>query len=428
MLASAGGGYERWTGHHDNTPARASAQRSAHHDSQPRSHAKRQRAASRTTIRSNVSSAEVRPPSATVPRGPTWSLVPLGVATMLALLLPRGRLGSSLYRVAAQPGAYRQGGTFWSAAAVKAPNSVYPSGLITTGQPIYPSLVVGSRCTSGTSSSRRSHRVKGTIELRALVLSQTDTWQEVSTVVPITKFTGDKTTISSDLPLAGLYGLINSVAVESGITGSSYSVDIQPVVHITGTVDHHPIDETFSPVLPFAVTQTVIRVDAAVAPPPPGPPTSRLPPAPRWNRRCTQSNSAASRRSPPTRSRWPGTTSRFPSFRWLGATFAVLAHRARRAPRPSAAPASEAERRGTVREQVPRAHRAGHLPGTTTGPCADHGSRFHPPRRAAHNLSSGPILYEVRDGYRTFAVDDDTRAGTSLLPSTDVRAARGTNS
>jgi hypothetical protein len=101
-------------------------------------------------------------------------------------------------------------------------------------------------------------------------LSQSDTWQRLSTVKAITPFTGDRTSVTSSLPLEDLYNLIASVSTQSGGASESYSADIQPIIHITGTVDNKPINATFSPVLPFTVTKTTITLDAAVAPPPPG--------------------------------------------------------------------------------------------------------------------------------------------------------------
>jgi signal peptidase I len=203
--------------------------------------------------------------------GPTSTLMSLGVALALALLFLGIGFSRPLQVTGGLPNAYQQSGTFSYSAAPKTPTAVYPTGVVSTGDPIYPSLVevvnlrFGYRFTSSL-----PHSIKGTLELRALVLSQADTWQEVSTVVPIADFVGDKTFAATDLSLASLYTLIGSVSAESGVAGTNYSVDVQPVVHIKGTVDGRRIDQKFSPVLPFAVTTTAIRVDVAVAPPPPG--------------------------------------------------------------------------------------------------------------------------------------------------------------
>ena len=103
-------------------------------------------------------------------------------------------------------------------------------------------------------TSALPHQITGTIELRALVLSHSDRWQALNTVAPVTKFSGDTTSVTRDLALSDLYAFINSVTAVSGLPGANYSVDIQPVVHITGTVGGQSVDERFSPLLPFAVS------------------------------------------------------------------------------------------------------------------------------------------------------------------------------
>jgi hypothetical protein len=119
-------------------------------------------------------------------------------------------------------------------------------------------------------TSSLPHHVKGTIALRGLVLSKTDTWQELSTINAAVPFDGDRTTLVSTVALSGLYGLINTVSAQSGVTGATYSADIQPVVHITGTVGGRSIRDTFAPVLPFDVGPTSISLNPAIATPLPG--------------------------------------------------------------------------------------------------------------------------------------------------------------
>ena len=119
-------------------------------------------------------------------------------------------------------------------------------------------------------TSALPHHIKGTIELRALLLSQTDTWQNLSIVKKSTSFVGDTTLLVSSLPLSGLYPLINSVSAQSGTVGADYSADLQPVIHITGTVGPKSINETFAPALPFAIAPSVITLNATTAPAPPG--------------------------------------------------------------------------------------------------------------------------------------------------------------
>ena len=203
--------------------------------------------------------------------GPLWFLAILGVSIGLAILLLGLGFSRPSQRAVPLTSAYRQSGVFSYSAQVKAPTEAYPSGTVTTGQPIYSNLVstVTLRFDYRFASSL-PHHVKGTIALHGLVLSNTDTWQEFSTIKTAASFDGDRSSLVSTVALSGLYGLINTVSADSGVTGTTYSADIQPVVQIVGTVDGQPIHETFAPVLPFDVGPTSIVLAPAVAAPLPG--------------------------------------------------------------------------------------------------------------------------------------------------------------
>ena len=203
--------------------------------------------------------------------GPVLSTIAICVCALLAVALLGIGFSRPATRIVPFAGAYRQTGTFSYSAPVIAPTPVYPSGVVTTGQPIYPSLVNTVAMTFRYAfASSLPHTVHGTIEFRALLLSQTDTWQEVTTIHPTSKFTGDRTTITSQLGLTDLYNFIKSVSQQAGVTATTYSADLQPVVHLAGSVDGRRINETFEPVLPFAVTQNVITLAVAAAVAPPG--------------------------------------------------------------------------------------------------------------------------------------------------------------
>jgi len=341
--------------------------------------------------------------------GPVSTLIALGVVIALAALCLVVGFSRPSTRPGVQANAYQQAGTFAYSAATTGPSAVYPSGTVGTGQPIYPSVVNTVRVDFGYKfRSAHTHHVQGTIQLRTLVLSKADTWQELSTVAPVTKFSGDRASVSADVSLADLYALINSVSTESGVTGTNYSLDLQPVVHVTGTVDHHPIDQTFSPVLPFAVTEGAIRVDVAVAPPPPGATfvpasaTAALDSALQPSRRGTIPNTVAS----------DITIARYhvpvPLVRYLGIAFALSAlvlaivHDRRR-------------RRGTRRseeETIARQADVLIIPISTFGSSSGQTLVTVPDFKDLAELArflERPILYEVRDGNRTYAVDDEIR-------------------
>jgi signal peptidase I len=203
--------------------------------------------------------------------GPTSTLVTAGVLSALAIIFLLVGFSRPLQTVAPIPAAYQQTGSFSYSAPVITPTDVYPSGSVTTGQPIYPALVDTVILDYKYKfTSPLPHHITGTVELKALLLSTSDTWQDLSVITPTRAFTGNSTSVVSSLPLKDLYTLVNNVAAGSGIAGVDYSADIQPVVHIVGTVGGKKINSTFSPVLPFTVTQSSITLNDAVAPAPPG--------------------------------------------------------------------------------------------------------------------------------------------------------------
>lgn len=203
--------------------------------------------------------------------GSTSTFIALALFIFLALVSLGLGFSRPSQREAPLAGAFEQSGTFSYSAAPKVPTPVYPTGSVATGAPIYPSLVndVVLRF-SYRFSSGLPHHVSGTIELKALLLSQSDTWQEVSVIKVPATFTGDTVSIANSLSLKALYGLIDTVSAQSGVTGAAYVADIQPIVRITGEVGGRPIRENFSPVLPFTVAPTVITLNNAIAAAPPG--------------------------------------------------------------------------------------------------------------------------------------------------------------
>ena len=303
---------------------------------------------------------------------------------------------------------------------MNAPTPVYPSGFVTTGQPIYSSLVndvvVHFKYQF---ASALGHHIKGTIKLDALLLSQADTWQRLSTVKAITAFSGDRTSVTSSLALQDLYTLIANVSNHSGGASQTYSADIQPIIHITGTVDNKPIDATFSPVLPFTVTQTTITLNAAVAPAPPGATYVR---ALRRHRACRHGDPTQTGSIPHLVSNEISVAKYdvpVPLLRVLGFVFGAFAlilagiHELTR-------------RRKSVRSDEELIASRLHslivpvVSLSAPGAAVDVPSFAHLAGLA--QFLEQPILYEISDGNRTYAIDDDAHRYV-YRPSLDLDAA-----
>ncbi len=192
-----------------------------------------------------------------------------GAALLLGVALLVAGFGASKARTLAVTG-YQNTGTFSYQAKVIAPNPTYPTGFARSGQPVFLSAFKTiSVAFHYRFTSPHVHHIKGTISLKALVASNS-TWRNLYTLAARTTFTGDTAAVGGTFDLGSLAALLNKISVESGTLGASYTIDLQPIVHVTGDVDGHPVTSSFSPVLPFTISQTVLALAVAQATAPPG--------------------------------------------------------------------------------------------------------------------------------------------------------------
>ena len=165
---------------------------------------------------------------------------------------------------------YTQQVTFgYSAQAPAGP--VYPTGTIRTGDPIFLSLVrqvdvhVKYRF-----STLAQHDIRGSEEIVAQLSGQSG-WSRNIVLVPPTRFTGDDTSTDVVLGLRRLESLLAKVGALTGVPGVTYTVAIEPVMHIRGTVAGNPVNVSFSPAMNFELgPQQLVPQGAATTPSQPG--------------------------------------------------------------------------------------------------------------------------------------------------------------
>ena len=148
------------------------------------------------------------------------------------------------------PTPYHQQVSFgYSATAPAGP--VYPTGAVHTGDPIFLALVhqVGVRVNYHFSSTA-PHDIVGTEKI-LLQLSAVSGWSRSIVLTPTTHFTGDQTSTEVTLDIHQIQSLLGRVGALTGIPGVAYTIAVDPVVHITGTVAGNPLDLSFSPTMPF---------------------------------------------------------------------------------------------------------------------------------------------------------------------------------
>jgi hypothetical protein len=192
-----------------------------------------------------------------------------GVALILGALLIAAGFGATLARTVSVTG-FHQTGTFsYSAKTLRASPS-YPDGTAKSGQPLYLSLVRDMRVAfSYRFTSNFAHSVHGTVMLKAL-LSSSGSWQHLYTLEKAKAFSGDTARVGGTVDLRQLQALTNEVSSEAGTPGASYTIQLKPIVHVTGKVDGQRITSSFVPVLPFTLSPTALDLSIPQTAAPPG--------------------------------------------------------------------------------------------------------------------------------------------------------------
>jgi signal peptidase I len=190
-------------------------------------------------------------------------------ALSLALVLMIAGFGASLSRTIPVSG-YRQTGTFSYVAKTARPDATYPTGFARSGQPLFLSSFKDITIKFAYRFiSTLPHHVHGTVSLKALIASDTS-WRNLYTLEKTTRFTGDSVKVGGAFDLKQLQTLLTQISLETSSAGSEYTIDLQPVVHIVGTVNGKAVNATFSPVLPFTATPSLLKLNIAQTVAPPG--------------------------------------------------------------------------------------------------------------------------------------------------------------
>ena len=175
-----------------------------------------------------------------------------GVAYLVTLSLPAGP--STTARSYEQRGSFSYGATPASAA------SVYPTGAVTTGDPIFLRLVRDLRVTFAYRfSSTLPHSLEGTAGLRAVLRSPEGWKHEVVLQAPLSFHSGAGVTAGT-FHLDRLRALIARFQAATGVTDATYTLTVKPLVAVHGTVAQAPVTEQFAPALQFQLDALELRV------------------------------------------------------------------------------------------------------------------------------------------------------------------------
>jgi signal peptidase I len=185
-----------------------------------------------------------------------------GGALVLGLLLVAVGFMTPL-RKSAPVNAYSQIGSFNYSAAVEHADPAYPTGTAQTGQPLFLNdFKTATLSFAYQFKSSLKHNVHGTISFAAQLSSDT-TWHRNVTIMPAHKFNGDLAVASGNVDLNQLRALLTKLGQDSGDAGASYAVTLVPIVTVHGTVGGKQISDTFTPTLPFSVSNAIAKLNVA---------------------------------------------------------------------------------------------------------------------------------------------------------------------
>jgi hypothetical protein len=143
--------------------------------------------------------------------------------------------------------AYTQQMSFGYRAYVR-PGPVYPTGTVTTGDPIYLQLVHRVNVTATYQlKSAVPHQVHGTIRMRGTV-TNTSGWRRSFWLAPPKAFVGDRARTSALIDITRLQSLTNRISAQIG-SGGNYTVAIVPRVKVSGQIAGQPIRTAYGPSL-----------------------------------------------------------------------------------------------------------------------------------------------------------------------------------
>ena len=182
------------------------------------------------------------------------------VAGLLALLVG---FTTPVAHMIPSPGAYNQSGSFSYSSTIDKPDSAYPDGTVSTGQPVFlTAFTTLDVAFAYRFASQLPHRVTGTIGLEAVLSSTSSSWARTYVLERPASFQGDIAHVTGTVDLHKLRALTEQLAIDTGVPAAGYDWTLQPTVHVRGTVAGKQIEKTFAPPLPFTFSAAVLALNA----------------------------------------------------------------------------------------------------------------------------------------------------------------------
>ena len=138
-----------------------------------------------------------------------------------------------------------------------APDSVYDSGTVQSGEPIFPKTT----CTLDvnfqyTLVGDQVEGIAGSYQMSAIVKEPQSGWQRNIPLQAEEVFSGNTFGTRANLDVCQVTALIEAMEEETGFSSGSYTFVIVPRIEVTGSVSGRELNDTFEPNLTFRYSQT----------------------------------------------------------------------------------------------------------------------------------------------------------------------------
>ena len=134
-----------------------------------------------------------------------------------------------------------------------APTGVYDSNGLKSGEPIFPkatcSVNFGFQYTLV--GNQPKDTIVGSYQLLALIIEPISGWQRTIPIISQTPFTGNAFLAKASFNVCQVETIIEEMENQTDFHPGSYTLSIEPIVRVTGTLSGHPLDDVFQPQLTF---------------------------------------------------------------------------------------------------------------------------------------------------------------------------------
>ena len=190
-------------------------------------------------------------------------LLVFGIVAIAALIFGVISFTRPLTKTIADNITYKHVGKFEYSARDR--DGIYDSNLIQTGDPVYlrltcdVSLGFSYQFFSPRMTEKEARDLTGTYQVNA-VLSDVDGWKRSFILVPETEFVGTAFDSTMELDLCQIQALILEKEEKTEAKNRWYSLAILPDVTLGGSLEGHPYQDNYQPMIDFQMDTNILRL------------------------------------------------------------------------------------------------------------------------------------------------------------------------